>query len=346
MRNLILLAVAYAIVPSETDVEQLGFEPTEEDFKNYFEIPEDVTQGVVKENFDAFGDLHWLLNDEEKAVLDPDNKNVATESVNDVPVTDAETVSDIPKEEAPEAEAKELVIPDSFKAKHKDLTEELETQGKIIKGLEKDLEKVKVDNSKKVEKAQTALDKQSEKVKADTANPALLAAETKLKSTLNVATKDASKAEKVATTAINKAVEKLDKIKTNFTKLIDKIKEVNKKTADKAAEKAAKDLAKGNTTVKKEATELSRSKHVYLLLDKGWTVKQILEANPDWAKSHVTNCSQSLRVDKSSAKPILIEESQEIATKLGIVIPDAPIVVEKAPESKVDETSEEAPKAE
>lgn len=350
MRNLILLAVAYAVVPSETDVEQLGFEPTEEDFKNYFEIPAETQQGVVKENFDAYGDLRWLLNDEEKAILDPDtvkadgiSTSETSDEVKDAPVTDAETVSDEPKE---------LVIPDNFKAKHKDLTEELETQGKIIKGLEKDLEKVKAENAKKVEKAQTALDKQSEKVKADSSNPVHLSAEGKLKSALNVASNEAKKAEKSSTTAINKAVEKLEKIKTNFTKLIEKIKEANKKASDKAADKALTDANKGATAAKKEVTELSRSKHVYLLLDKGWTVKQILEANPSWAKSHVTNCSQSLKTDQKLPTPILIAKSQEIAIKLGIVIPEAPAVTVAEPASgvavsgEVVETSEEATKAE
>ena len=42
MRNLIILAVAYAVALTESDVMELGYNVTEEDFKGYFEIPEEA----------------------------------------------------------------------------------------------------------------------------------------------------------------------------------------------------------------------------------------------------------------------------------------------------------------
>lgn len=73
MRNLILFAVAFSVVLTEADVEQLGYDVTENDFKNHFGIPEDsaLDSGFVKnENF-TLNDLSHLMNEEETSQLLP-----------------------------------------------------------------------------------------------------------------------------------------------------------------------------------------------------------------------------------------------------------------------------------
>ena len=50
MRNLISLAIAYAVVLTENDVLELGYNVTEEEFKQYFEIPEEAVSGEFKKN--------------------------------------------------------------------------------------------------------------------------------------------------------------------------------------------------------------------------------------------------------------------------------------------------------
>lgn len=68
MRNLILFAVAFSVCLTETDIEQLGYDVTEEDFKNYFGIPAEATKesGFAKnENFKVT-DLADMMNDAER----------------------------------------------------------------------------------------------------------------------------------------------------------------------------------------------------------------------------------------------------------------------------------------
>ena len=50
MRNLISLAIAYAVVLTENDALELGYNVTEEEFKQYFEIPEEAVSGEFKKN--------------------------------------------------------------------------------------------------------------------------------------------------------------------------------------------------------------------------------------------------------------------------------------------------------
>ncbi len=363
MRNLILFAVAFSVALSEADVEQLGYEPTEEDFRNYFGIPEDAVKGEFKssQNFDAFGDLNFYLNAEEKAALDPDtisadgfstnektsegngeaNEGIESDlnSANDLDVTGEEVVN---------SEPKEIVIPENLKAKHKELLEEIESQKKEVSTAEKNLEKVKSASVKKIEKAEEALEKENVKLSKDKENPVRLAATNKAKSDVNVAKKEAAKEEKAATTLVNKASEKVNKAEVVLSKFLEKVKVI----VDKADAKAKADANKPakTSTAKKEVTELSRSKRIFLMLGKGWTVKQILEANPEFAKSHTTNCGQSFKSAQTPAGNDLLIKAQEVATKLGIVIPEAPAVVEKPAEpttavsGEVVETAEE-PKA-
>lgn len=95
MRNLILFAVAFGVVLSETDVEELGSNVSEIDFKNYFGIPQETEQnsGFVKSEGFAISDISEWMNDEEKAEL-----------AKELPVTEAvEATSET--EEAPTAEA-------------------------------------------------------------------------------------------------------------------------------------------------------------------------------------------------------------------------------------------------
>jgi len=98
MRNLILFAVAFGVVLSETDVEELGSNVSEIDFKNYFGIPQETEQnsGFVKSEGFAISDLSEWMNEEEKAELAKELP-VSEEAVE----ANAETAT----EEAPAAEA-------------------------------------------------------------------------------------------------------------------------------------------------------------------------------------------------------------------------------------------------
>lgn len=96
MRNLILFAVAFGVVLSETDVEELGMNVSEIDFKNYFGIPQETEQGsgFVKSEGFAVSDLSEWMNDEEKAEL-----------AKELPVTEEAVEAAPATEEAPAAEA-------------------------------------------------------------------------------------------------------------------------------------------------------------------------------------------------------------------------------------------------
>ena len=48
MRNLLLLATALRVVLTDTDAKHLTFDVTEEDFRNYFEIPETAVVDLEK----------------------------------------------------------------------------------------------------------------------------------------------------------------------------------------------------------------------------------------------------------------------------------------------------------
>ena len=68
MRNLISLAIAYAVVLTENDVLELGYNVTEEEFKQYFEIPEEAVVGEFKKNEDFTpSSIVQFMNAEESA---------------------------------------------------------------------------------------------------------------------------------------------------------------------------------------------------------------------------------------------------------------------------------------
>lgn len=68
MRNLISLAIAYAVVLTENDVLELGYNVTEEEFKQYFEIPEEAVSGEFKKNEEFTpSSIVQFMNTEESA---------------------------------------------------------------------------------------------------------------------------------------------------------------------------------------------------------------------------------------------------------------------------------------
>ena len=68
MRNLISLAIAYAVVLTENDVLELGYNVTEEEFKQYFEIPEEAASGEFKKNEEFTpSSIVQFMNTEESA---------------------------------------------------------------------------------------------------------------------------------------------------------------------------------------------------------------------------------------------------------------------------------------
>ena len=76
MRNLILFSTALSVTLSEGDVEQLGFEPTKEEFCDYFEIPADTEINEAKltsefkksEQFDIADNLYYMNGEEQSAI--------------------------------------------------------------------------------------------------------------------------------------------------------------------------------------------------------------------------------------------------------------------------------------
>ena len=68
MRNLISLAIAYAVVLTENDVLELGYNVTEEEFKQYFEIPEEAVSSEFKKNEEFTpSSIVQFMNTEESA---------------------------------------------------------------------------------------------------------------------------------------------------------------------------------------------------------------------------------------------------------------------------------------
>lgn len=105
MRNLILFAVAFSVCLTEADVEQLGYDVTEEDFKNYFGIPLETAQnsGFAKnENFKVT-DLADQINEAEKEefakFLEVEAAGAVPADSTEAPATEAavEAKADTPK---------------------------------------------------------------------------------------------------------------------------------------------------------------------------------------------------------------------------------------------------------
>lgn len=106
MRNLILFAIAFRVVLSESDVEELGYDVTEIDFRNYFGVPEDATFSAEKmsSNFAKterfkIEDLKYYMNGEEKK---------AVKGMEEAPAKKTATAKETPKGEDPVAKAAEL----------------------------------------------------------------------------------------------------------------------------------------------------------------------------------------------------------------------------------------------
>lgn len=74
MRNLIKLATLFAVVLSEADVEQLGFEVEETEFKEYFNITEETPKN---EKFHAMDNSEFMTAEEEKEIHDELKKTEA-----------------------------------------------------------------------------------------------------------------------------------------------------------------------------------------------------------------------------------------------------------------------------
>lgn len=88
MRNLILFAIAFSVSLSESDVEELGMNVSEIDFKDYFGIPKETeqTDGFVKSEGFNIKDLEHLMNEEELASAGVVAKPVAEAAVVEKPV--------------------------------------------------------------------------------------------------------------------------------------------------------------------------------------------------------------------------------------------------------------------
>ena len=120
MRNLLSLAIAFAVVLTENDVLELGYNATEEEFRSYFEIPEDAVAGTYKhaEGFTPESLVNFM-NAEESATLAPvdevGNPAEATPETAD-PNAKPETAAAKKKREAAEKKAADKAAKDAAKA--------------------------------------------------------------------------------------------------------------------------------------------------------------------------------------------------------------------------------------
>ena len=102
MRNLIKFAIAYAIVLSEADVEQLGYDVTEKAFKEYFEIADDA-KPVEAGKFNP-GENAAYMNDKEAKLAGDKFKTAEAKAKG---VAKPEKVKDDAKKAKADAKAKE-----------------------------------------------------------------------------------------------------------------------------------------------------------------------------------------------------------------------------------------------
>lgn len=147
MRNLILFAIAFRVILSESDVEELGYDVTEIDFRNYFGIPEDATFSAEKmsSNFAKseefkIEDLKYYMNGEEKK---------AVKGMEEAPAKKTATAKETPKGEDPVAKAAELKAKKEAEKAAKD-KEKAEAKEKAAK------EKEEAKAKKEAEKAEKA----------------------------------------------------------------------------------------------------------------------------------------------------------------------------------------------
>lgn len=126
MRNLLSLAIAFAVVLTENDVLELGYNVTEEEFRSYFEIPADAVAGTYKhaEGFTPES-LANFMNEEESKTLQstaaPEEDAATAEAA---PAAEAATA-----EAAPAADAK----PETAAAKKKREAAEKKAADKVAK---------------------------------------------------------------------------------------------------------------------------------------------------------------------------------------------------------------------
>lgn len=119
MRNLLSLAIAFAVVLTENDVLELGYNATEEEFRSYFEIPADAVAGTYKhaEGFTPES-LANFMNEEEAKTLQTAAPEADAATAEAAPAADAkpETAAAKKKREAAEKKAADKAAKDAAKA--------------------------------------------------------------------------------------------------------------------------------------------------------------------------------------------------------------------------------------
>lgn len=107
MRNLLAFAFAFAVVLTEEDIDALGYEPTEEQFKEYFGIPAEAVSGEYKhtENFNGSDLEDWMNEDEKQAASTTKSETGNTETDENTAEATTDAPAAEPKKETP-AEAK------------------------------------------------------------------------------------------------------------------------------------------------------------------------------------------------------------------------------------------------
>jgi len=164
MRNLILFAVDYGVTLSEADVDGLGYEPTEEQFKDYFSIPAETAQNSFTHAFDV-ADLYGWMNEDEIAAL---ASHAPADETADTPVTDLNAKAD------DSATVAEIVIPKKgdidpetgkayTAAKIKDITAAKKAADKKAAEDKKAADKKAAEDAKAKEKADKEAAKNAEK---------------------------------------------------------------------------------------------------------------------------------------------------------------------------------------
>ena len=104
MRNLIKFAIQFAVVLTENDVLELGYDPTEAEFKEYLEIPAETPEDYKHSEDFAVSKLQPFMNAEEAATVEGDVEK--TEPATTEPTEDKkETAAEKKKREAAEKKA-------------------------------------------------------------------------------------------------------------------------------------------------------------------------------------------------------------------------------------------------
>lgn len=211
MRNLLVLAIALRVSLNETDAKHLGYDVTEEDFKNYFEIPAEVAVNMEDMTSEHENDAKFNFESVKKFMNGKEQKAYKERFP-------AEFVKEkAPAKEKPEPKAKEVDKEAEAKKEADKIKKEADAKAKAEAKEKADAEKAEAKAKKEAEKAEKAA-----KLAADKEAKAKEKADAK-------AAKEAERAEKAALKNVPKQLSRSQEIQIYHTqeKTFENIKEAH-----------------------------------------------------------------------------------------------------------------------